>query len=263
MEEQNSAVRYVLGKREEDGRYPVAVDGTPFGTVYRRHGSWFATVPGHRNTKRFDNRFTAADFLVALTDEGIRPRVPAPDDAPTRTGVLDSLVGRHATLTYRHLIPDLRLTLPNLVRAVEAMARLQQLGWVPLEGYPGADQSWLMECRLCGWKGHRFWSHLRGRNGDNTPRPINRHPGCIPVKDIPAALINLASERTRHCGCETEVEHPTTITNALDVIGSIGDALESGDVTTATLYARAVLEPCPASTLRADVLRYALTRRSS
>ncbi|MFE2015668.1 hypothetical protein [Streptomyces sp. NPDC059491] len=259
-------MRFVLGKREEDGRYPVTVDDAPAGTVHRRHGSWYATVPGHRNNKRFGTRFDAAAFLVELTDSGIRPTIPAPAHTPAPapgTDSLDSAAGRRATRTYLHLVPDLRLTLPNLVRAVEAMARLTQLGWEPLEGYPGADQPWRMECRLCGWQGRRFWSHLRGRNGDRMPRPVTRHPGCIPVKEMPAALLALAAERTRNCPCEGEATHPTTTSDALDVLGAIGDALESGSTMYATLYARAILEPCPASTLRADLLRHAYTLRSN
>ncbi|MFI8194730.1 hypothetical protein ACIF8T_39555 [Streptomyces sp. NPDC085946] len=45
-----------------------------------------------------------------------------------------------ATRSYTHLMPQLRLSLANLVRAAEAMARLAELGWTPLQGYPGADQ---------------------------------------------------------------------------------------------------------------------------
>ncbi|MEU6988375.1 hypothetical protein ABZ946_33980 [Streptomyces sp. NPDC046324] len=192
-----------------------------------------------------------------LADKGIRPTIPAPSDTSTATITTAEL---NATRTYRHLLPDLRLTIPNLVRATEAMARLAQLGWVPLEGYPGADQPWLMECRLCGWQGRRFWSHLRGRNGDRTPRPANRHPGCIPVKEIHAEIISLAAERSRECPCE--FSHPTEIGEALSVLASIGIALNGGNTVSATLYARAILEPCPASTRRANVLGIAHNRRS-
>ncbi|MFE6788198.1 hypothetical protein ACFVFF_38755 [Streptomyces sp. NPDC057680] len=255
MEEQN-AVRYVLGKREEDGRYPVTVDDSPAGTVHRRHGSWYATVPGHRNDRRFNDRFQAAEFLVTLADTGIRPTVPTPGSTHTPArSVLSPLVGRHADLTYRHLIPDLRLTVSNLVKASEAMARLAQLGWTPLEGYPGADQPWLMACRLCGWKGRRFWSHLRGRNGDKTPRPANRHPHCIPTKEFPSKLATLAAERTRECPCE--FKHPMEIREAMSTLSLIRCCISNGDTAATTMHARAILEPCPASTRRAIVLRMA------
>ncbi|MFD8376317.1 hypothetical protein ACFV2Z_37140 [Streptomyces sp. NPDC059688] len=259
MEKQQT--RYVLGKRAQDGRYPVTVDGAPTGTVHRRHGSWYTTIPGHRILARFRNRFDAAEHLVTLTDRGIRPTVPAPGDRPAvGLDMRTAGTGLAATRTYQHLVPDLRPTLPNLIRAVEAMARLAQLGWTPLEGYPGADQGWFMECRLCGWKGHRFWSHLRGRNGDQTPRPINRHPGCIPVADMPDALLNLGQERRRHCPCP--VAHPTTVDAARTVLAKLGDALRSGAMLSATIHARALLEPCPASTLRAAALRLAHDQRT-
>ncbi|MFC8013547.1 hypothetical protein [Streptomyces cinereoruber] len=256
MEQQT---RYVLGKREEDGRYPVTVDNTPAGTVHRRHGSWYATIPGRRTTDRFSTRYDAAEFLATMADMGIRPTVPAPGErrALSATG-LDAAAAYAATSTYRHLLPDLRLTVPNLVRAAEAMARLAQLGWVPLEGYPGADQPWLMACRLCGWKGRRFWSHLRGRNGDGIPRPANRHPHCIPIKEIPSTLIALAAERTRECPCE--FPHPMEIREALSVLSLIRCSISNGDTAAVTMNARAILEPCPASTRRANVLRIAERR---
>ncbi|MEU5668616.1 hypothetical protein AB0H10_38990, partial [Streptomyces longwoodensis] len=168
--------------------------------------------------------------------------------------------GLLATRTYQHLVPDLVPTLPNLVRAVEAMARLAQLGWEPLEGYPGADQPWRMKCRLCGWTGRRFWSHLRGRNGDNTPRPLTRHRGCIPVSEMAAKLTTLAAERRRECTCA--FPHPTHVTPMLEVLNKIGKALHDGAMLSATIHARAILEPCPASTMRAAALRLAHDQRA-
>ncbi|TDT23046.1 hypothetical protein EV562_1201 [Streptomyces sp. BK208] len=130
-----------------------------------------------------------------------------------------------------------------------------------MRGYPGADQPWLMECRLCGWKGHRFWSHLRGRNGNGIPRPANRHPGCIPVKEHPLALINLTAERKYECACE--FQHPTSVEQAQDIFRSIEVAVNAGAAMRATLYSRGILEPCPASSRRALVLRAALDRRAN
>ncbi|MFF3196693.1 hypothetical protein [Streptomyces misionensis] len=260
MEKQQT--RYALGKRAEDGRYPVTVDGAPIGTVHRRHGSWYAAIPGHRIPERFGTRYEAAEHIVTLVDRGIRPTVPAPGDTPAHgLDMRTAGTGLRATQTYQHLVPDLLPTLPNLVRAVEAMARLAQLGWEPLEGYPGADQPWLMKCRLCGWTGRRFWSHLRGRNGDKKPRPANRHPGCIPTAKMEAALLALAKERCMLCPCE--FKHPTKFPAALDVLDSIGTALRDGAMMSAVIYARAILEPCPASTYRAMVLRQAYDQRAA
>ncbi|MFF9345344.1 hypothetical protein ACF1CG_36995 [Streptomyces sp. NPDC014773] len=247
MEEQKT-VRYVIGKHAASGHYAVSVDGIPSGTIHRRHKVWFATVPGTVNDGRFTNRFDAAEYHVYMYDLGIRPKVPAQAPAPL-----------HTPTPATFLLPDLRLTVANVVRAAEAMARLAQLGWEPLEGYPGADQPWLLRCRLCGWEGHRFWSHLRGRNGDMTPRPAHRHDGCIPTPEFPAALIALAAERTRECPCDST--HPATIEGAIHVINRLDNALIAGNGPRALAMAAAMLEPCPATTRRAEMLRHALTIR--
>ncbi|MFC8014086.1 hypothetical protein [Streptomyces cinereoruber] len=255
MEEQHTP-RYVLGKREEDGRYPVTVDVAPAGTVHRRHGSWYITIPGRRTEHRFDDRYSAAEYLVKLHDKGIRPTIPAP-----ATVTLDPAPIAPVTLTYRHLLPDLRLNLANFVRAVEAMARLDQLGWVPLEGYPGADQPWRMRCRLCGWEGRRFWSHLRGRNGDGIPRPVHRHPGCISTEKIAVQLIHLATDRLSECRCESQ--HPMEIGHALSYLANLDAAISKGEKESIILHTRPLLEPCPASIRRASVLRIAYNRRAA
>ncbi|MFD0555295.1 hypothetical protein ACFQ0X_43550 [Streptomyces rectiviolaceus] len=251
--------RYQLGMRDEIGQYPVTVDQHPAGYVYRRHGSWYAVMPGRRVEGRFSDRYAAAAELVRLIDDGLRPSIPAPGPAPIAPNqeMRRAVAGLRATRTYALLIPHLLPTLANLVRAAEAMARLAQLGWIPLEGYPGADQPWHMECRLCGWQGRRFWSKLRGRNGDRIPRPANRHPGCIPTADHARELVILAAERTNTCPCD--FKHPMTVSDGRDVLKSIEGALASGgDMVTAALYSRGILEPCPASTRRARVLRVAL-----
>ncbi|MEU9646497.1 hypothetical protein [Streptomyces sp. NPDC048188] len=247
--------RYVLGQRDDEGFYPVSVDQTAAGTVHRRHGSWYATMPGHP-VQRAADRQEAAAHLVTLLDQGKRPTLPVQE--PVNAAGL--IHGLRATASYSHLMPTVRLNLANLVRAAEAMARLAQLGWVPLEGYPGADQPWLMECRLCGWKGRRFWSHLRGRNGDNTPRPITRHPGCKPVADHAAALIALTAERTRECPCTPK--HPTWLSECRDTLETIQTALDGKAMMSAAIYARSILESCPAATLRAEALRAAYDRRA-
>lgn len=259
--------RYQICARTETGHYSVTVDEVTAGRIYRRHGSWYADMPGHRIEKRFPDRYAAAVHLVEMTDAGLCPTVPAqelitvvaPHEAMRR-----AVESQRAVRTYGHLIPDLRPTLANLVRAAEAMARLAQLGWEPLAGYPGADQPWLMECRLpgCEWQGHRFWSKLRGRNGDNIPRPATRHPGCLPIEEHAPALITLAAERTRTCRCE--FRHPATIAEALDLLKSLESRLNAGgDMVTAALLSRGILEPCTATARRARVLRRALDRLSA
>ncbi|MFJ5646352.1 hypothetical protein [Streptomyces sp. NPDC093223] len=246
---QNDQQRYQLGAREESGRYPVRVDGKPAGSVYRRHGSWFPVMPGHPMDGRSTNRYGAAELLVAAVDQGKRPTIPVQAARPHTPRALDV-----ATRSYTYLIPDLRPTLPNLVRAAEATARLAELAWKPLAGYPGADQPWMMQCLLCGWEGRRFWSHLRGRNGNGIPRPINRHPGCLPVADHAELIAKHTAELTVTCECE--FKHPTTVHKAIDVLSSLQNA--SAESPLALLYARPVLEPCTAASQRAVALRCAL-----
>lgn len=249
MEQQ---ARYVIGTREDSGIYPVVVDGYPAGTVHRRHGSWFPTMPGHTLTGRSNDRYGAAALLVAAVDQGKRPTVPVTAVRPRTPRALDI-----ATRSYTYLIPDLRPTVPNVVRAAEAMARLAELAWKPLAGYPGADQPWMMQCLLCGWEGRRFWSHLRGRNGDPTPRPLTRHSGCLPVADHAKRIAEFTAALTTTCEC-TVFEHPTDIPDALDVLKT----LSISPASTIT-YCRAVLEPCTASSTRARALREALNSLTS
>ncbi|MGW2689942.1 hypothetical protein ACWC6I_43185 [Streptomyces sp. NPDC001414] len=250
---QNEQQRYQIGAREESGRYPVTVDGKPAGCVYRRHGNWFPVMPGHRMEGRSTNRNGAAETLVAAVDQGKRPTIPAQatHPEPPRNGLATAN-------SYTRLIPDLRPTHANLVRAAEAMARLAELAWTPLEGYPGADQPWMMHCRLCGWEGRRFWSHLRGRNGDRTPRPITRHPGCVPVADHAEHIAKFAAELTTTCACE--FKHPTTTDEASDVLVTLTIANRSdlGYLVQRSLCA--ILDPCPATSTRAAALRRSLNR---
>ncbi|MFB7598392.1 hypothetical protein [Streptomyces sp. NPDC056160] len=252
----NEQQSYQLGAREESGRYPVKVGGITAGYIYRRHGSWYSVMPGHRTDGRCADRHAAAQALVHLINQGQRPTVPPQSTRPHTPTAL-----ARATASYTYLIPDLRPTLANLVRAAEAMARLAELGWSPLAGYPGADQPWMMQCRLCGWEGRRFWSHLRGRNGDLTPRPITRHPGCLPVADHEEAIQKVTAEQATRCECP--FTHPTSVPQALDVLKSIQAARGTRHDARAILFSRAILEPCPASTNRAKALRSALGLISS
>ncbi|MEG8281287.1 hypothetical protein [Streptomyces sp. AHA2] len=257
MEQQQ---RYIFGDRDEKGLYPVTVDDIPAGTVHRRHGSWYATMPGHYLVKRYTDRHQAAAHLVTLIDQGIRPT----GEAPTPRTPGDLIKSLRATSSYSHLVPPLRLSLANLVRAAEAMARLAELGWKPLEGYPGADQPWLMQCRLRGWQGRRFWSHLRGRNGDGIPRPITRHPGCKPVSEHAQALSDLAALRISTCPCPPfpRDKHPMDADTCLDILTSIQAALDDHAHMSALVHARSILEPCPAATRRATALRAAYERHA-
>ncbi|MEU6460111.1 hypothetical protein [Streptomyces sp. NPDC047065] len=237
--------RYTLGDRQDDGRYMVTVDNTiEAGYVYRRHGSWYGVMPGQTEARRPD-RFQAAYHLVRLTDAGHRP-TPQKAGLPLTSEARDLLIS-----------PHLRLTAPNIVRASEAIARLGELGWRPLTGYPGADQSWRMACLLgCGWEGTRFWSHLRGRNGDPTPRPLCRHRGCVPQSEHAAKLaaITQASE------CPCEFKHVTTAVEAITHLPLALSAQANAWYNAADTHLARLLGPCPAASVRAVALRTALDR---
>ncbi|MFF8732753.1 hypothetical protein ACF073_40765 [Streptomyces sp. NPDC015171] len=235
------AQRFEIGKRRATGHYPITVDGQPAGFVYRRHGMWWADMPGMTNHVRRTDRDSAIAELVRIFDLGHKPSAY---DLPTPTPI-DSV-----TLH----IPELRFTLPNLVRAAEAMARLDELGWQPLQGYPGADNPWHMRCRLCGWKGRRFWSKLRGRNGDGIPRPANRHPGCIPTGLHAAEVHRLQSQQTATCTCPDR--HPVSLDECRQALSEIRAAGYSRHYITAKT--RVILERCSASRIRAMSLREAL-----
>ncbi|MFJ3762951.1 hypothetical protein [Streptomyces sp. NPDC090080] len=249
----NEQQRYQIGAREESGRYPVRVDGKPAGCVYRRHGSWFPVMPGHRMDGRSTYRYGAAELLVAAVDQGKRPTIPVQAARPHTPRALD--VATRSSYTY--LIPDLRPTLPNVVRAAEAMARLAELAWKPLAGYPGADQPWMMQCLLCGWEGRRFWSHLRGRNGDGIPRPVNRHPWCLPVADHAELIAKHSTGLTDTCEC-TAFRHPTRTYGALEALTVLKRKYEKESNRQGLFFSRAILEPCTASSARAVALREAL-----
>ncbi|MEV5904939.1 hypothetical protein [Streptomyces sp. NPDC052127] len=241
-----SDTRYKIGKRAAVGTYRVSVDKRDAGYIYRRHGSWYAVVPGYLAESRHTTRYDAAEQLVILHDMGIKPG-PVPAPAPAPDGLTDT-AARYA--------PDLKYTLPNFVRAAEAMARIAELGWAPIKGYPGADQPWFMECRLCGWRGHRFWSHLRGRNNDRTPRPRSRHEDCIPIPQHAEKIAQVTADHATECTCT--FPHATTPTECGQVLSLLRSALKNKYGAAASVYVRAILEPCPAASTRAVSLRKAL-----
>ncbi|AKN75019.1 hypothetical protein QR97_39795 [Streptomyces sp. PBH53] len=237
--------RYQIGQREENGRYAVTVEGTYAGYIYRRHGSWYAVMPGLGEEFRLPNRYQARDHVGVLFDSGHRPGT---EKAPA------SPFGIKTNGTF--MPPELAFTLANVVRASEAMARLAELGWTPLRGYPGADQPWRMECDFCGWQGFRFWSHLRGRNGDGIPRPISRHPGCLPAADRSKKIEALAAARKFVCTCD--FWHPTTLWECQDTLKALQAARKEYETLTTKMYLREILEECPAASIRAASLREAL-----
>ncbi|MGW5336239.1 hypothetical protein [Streptomyces bauhiniae] len=62
------APRYRFGRRDAEGRYPVAVDGAPVGHVYRTRRTWWAVGLDERHRTDHTSRAEAAARLVGLVD---------------------------------------------------------------------------------------------------------------------------------------------------------------------------------------------------
>ncbi|MFI0596529.1 hypothetical protein [Streptomyces griseus] len=165
---------YTFGALDAECRYPVMLNGNFLGVVFRWHRAWFAVpaaahpvsleheirVGSGANGKNLAARYLCDEFEAGRIAPGQKAPAPAP---ATRTG--------RVPLLHR------RMDKPrNRSAALIALRGLEALRWIPLGGYPGADNPWLLKCQLCDWTGIKYWSHLRGRKG-NPPSPF-RHPGC-------------------------------------------------------------------------------------
>ncbi|MEV7659908.1 hypothetical protein AB0O39_37835 [Streptomyces anulatus] len=177
-----TSLTYAFGAPDAECRYPVTTRGNYVGLVFRWHRAWFAIPAGITKADGTEHEIrvssgstgkdAAAQYLCAEFDAGrIAPaqKAPEPGAPVSTTGALP--------LLHR------RMDKPQNHKAAWAALRgLVALRWTPLGGYPGADNPWLLRCQLCGWTGIKYWSHLRGRNG-NPPSPF-RHPGCTGRKAI-------------------------------------------------------------------------------
>ncbi|MFI8365259.1 hypothetical protein ACIGD1_34545 [Streptomyces sp. NPDC085612] len=171
----STTLAYRLGEPDTECRYPVIIgEDRVIGRAFRWHRNWLVQdSSGERNlgrppkgekgevmaaahlVQRYADGLITATRLVTATDEG-QARVFGP--AP-------------------FLHPRMPANDRNVEGALKAWAGLATHLWTPLAGFPGADNPWYLLCDLCGWAGPRYWSHLRGRNGQ--PPSAHRHPGCI------------------------------------------------------------------------------------
>lgn len=246
-----AAPAHTLGSVDSRGRYPVTVGGQLSGFVSRWHGTWRAvTVDGLVLPDRHPGRDTAARQLALLTAPG------TPTPVPQSTTQTPERLTAHAHL----LDPGLSATPPrNVVGAAVALARLDELAWLPLAGYPGADNRWLLRCLICAethplpWEGPRFWSHLRGRNGDRTPRPLCRHQDCLPVAEHADRIARFAVTPETECPCPEH--HPTTSAEAKPLLTATGPAWRRRDQDALLELLARLLGPCPASRARATALQ--------
>ncbi|RPK32381.1 hypothetical protein EES39_38505 [Streptomyces sp. ADI92-24] len=247
---ETSAQRYRIGDRDTSGRYPVTVDGQPGGDIHRFHGEWYARPHGHTEESRHDDRKKAAAHLVGLVDSGVIDPAAAPSEIPA-----DETQGIVPWLS-----PRMKPTRRNILNAGIALGRIAELAWLPQDkdgnttGYPGSDNWWDLKCQLDGKVIPRWWSHLRGRNGDNTPRPVYRHKGCIPFEDQAAKVAALVGEPPTGCPCR-EVAHPTTPDDVDQLLKRAERARKADDVDTLRPLLTQLLGPCPASSARAESMK--------
>lgn len=138
-------------------------------------------------------------------------------------------------------------TLRNVTSAALAVARIDELGWAPLGGYPGSDVLWPVACLMCGTPVLRFYSHLR------RARPAMRHRGCVPQDQHSYLLTALSAFMADTCPCRRG--HATTVDDVAQAIASLQRAVGEGDHGQVVGHVRALTGPCPASAARADTIR--------
>jgi hypothetical protein len=144
-------------------------------------------------------------------------------------------------------LSGLNPTLRNITSAALAVARIDELGWAPLGGYPGSDVLWPVRCLVCGKSALRFYSHLR------RARPAMRHRGCVPQDQHPRLLKVLSAYATDTCPCRRE--HPTTVGEVAQAIDGLLRAIREDDHSQVIAYVRALTGPCPATAPRAQAVR--------
>lgn len=168
---------YGIGEPDIECRYPVIIGSDRvIGRAYRWHRDWLVvTSEGERNLRRPPLGTAGIDMAAAyLADEYAAGRITAVPLDQARAEEPQPVYGP---------IPLLHPRMPasnrNLAGAMTAFAGLTEYHWRPLlTGFPGSDNPWYLACELCGWQGPRYWSHLRGRNGN--PPSIYRHDGgCV------------------------------------------------------------------------------------
>ncbi|MEU4969970.1 hypothetical protein [Streptomyces smyrnaeus] len=175
---------YRIGDPDIECRYPVIIgDDECIGWVFRWHGAWYANPAGSEEEQRVGDGSTGKDAAVYyLITEYTCGRI-----TPTAlTG------GACDPAAFIGPVPLLHRRMPatpgNIETALRVMATAKEFRWrmVGPNGYAGSDNHGYWLCELCGWKGFRYWSHMRGRNGE--PPSPQRHPGCLP-KDQVRALV--------------------------------------------------------------------------
>ncbi|MEU9044481.1 MULTISPECIES: hypothetical protein [unclassified Kitasatospora] len=191
-----TTLAYRIGDADAECRHPVIIgDDTEnplvIGRASRWHRNWLVTMTGadgseiehnlKRPAKGDKGVHMAAAFLAERYAAGAIMAIPlaeAQAQAPLPIGPVPLLHPRMAVKERNDR---------NIASALKAFAGLAEHHWRPYGGFPGADNPWFVGCELCGWTGPKYWSHLRGRNGN--PPSITRHLGTCVDEDKIRELI--------------------------------------------------------------------------
>ena len=179
-----TALPYRIGPADAGCRYPVIV-GTDLeiGRAYRWHRDWLVvTSQGETCLGRPPQGTRGVDMAAAhLAQEYAAGKITAAPLTEASTQGLAEL----GPVPLLH--PRMPATARNQAGAHRAFAGLRAHRWTAHGGFPGSDNPWALSCDLCGWTGLRFWSHLRGRNG-NPPSPTRHDGGCIGPDQVRALI---------------------------------------------------------------------------
>ncbi|MFE4639201.1 hypothetical protein ACFRJ1_38265 [Streptomyces sp. NPDC056773] len=171
------AMSYRIGVPDIDGRYPVII-GTDqvLGNAFRWHRDWLvATSTGEHNLRRPPVGTKGVDMAAAYLARKYAAGHITP--VPLAQVLAEAPQPLHGPVPLLH--PRMPITDRNTYGAKTAFAGLAAHHWRAVRtGFPGSDNHWALACELCGWEGPKFWSHLRGRNG-NPPSAHRHEGGCI------------------------------------------------------------------------------------
>ncbi|WP_239102074.1 hypothetical protein [Streptomyces albidoflavus] len=168
---------YRIGDPDITSRYPVIIgDDRVIGWAYRWHRDWYVfTTEGEHNLRRPPKGSPGVEEAAAhLVAEYAAGRIGA---APLAQVLTEAPAPLYGPVPLLH--PRMPVDARNIRSALTAFEGLRVHRWrATLTGFPGSDNHWPLLCELCGWSGPKFWSHLRGRNGQ--PPSARRHKGgCI------------------------------------------------------------------------------------
>ncbi|MFD7580971.1 hypothetical protein [Kitasatospora sp. NPDC059817] len=172
-----AAMPYRIATPDTAGRYPVIIGHDQvIGRAHRWNRDWWVeTSAGETNIGRPDKGVPGIEKAAArLAEKYAAGEITAIPLDQIRAETLQPMTGPVPLLHPRMLLND-----RNVKSALTAFAGLAKLRWRAVAtGFPGSDNHWVLLCELCGWIGPKFWSHLRGRNG-NLPSLHRHEGGCV------------------------------------------------------------------------------------